>query len=331
VAFPLPHRSSFGHAVVGDTLYIVGGHGGQAHSYLKQRFSASCHAVSLATGSATEIDPFPFGVQGNRLVEHNGEIYCFGGFRYEPGLDIGEGKNPPFDWYARSSNEVWAYSTYARHWRYVTNLPRPRSSNVAGKIGDRAYLVGGWDGTPWHREDFYGRYHTTVEVFDFNARAFLPGGVTIPEPRRRAFTGAVAGGKLWMVCGLGVSSPEGDPEGAKLDEFTSFDPAAGWKTSSAGELPAFPVGLFSPGMCVLSDGTFVVTGGTDKNRKYNQQVWRWKPGWSGWVRNSKPLPAEVSFPELIPVDRRRVLVIGGHQRKDPAGLWELIDIDENET
>jgi N-acetylneuraminic acid mutarotase len=323
-AFPGTPRSSFGQVVVNDILYIIGGHVGLFHQYPLEAFSNEAHAVDLASGHVRVLPHAPYAAEGDRLIAHGNEIFLFGGFRHEPGLDFGPGI--PWLWYARSSNEAWAYSLIQNEWRLAATLPRPRSSHVAGKVGNKAYLFGGWDGTPWQPGDIDGRFHFSVEIFDLTGGHFIASDVLMPPPQRRAFASTTVDNKIWMVCGLGAAT-QSNPEGDYFDEFTMYDPIANeWLTSSKAQLPSFPKRLFSPGMCALDD-MLVVTGGLDEKHIYNREVFLWKKGATAWVTNSKSLPAEVTFPELIPLANNKILVVGGHGPKFPAALWEIIKID----
>jgi hypothetical protein len=324
VNFPGTPRSSFGQVVVNGILYIGGGHVGVSHQYPLEAFSNEAHAVDLNSGRIRVLPRAPYSAEGLRLTAYRDDIFLFGGFRHEPGLDFGPGV--PWLWYARSSNETWAYSLTRNEWRLAATIPRPRSSHVAGTVGDKTYLIGGWDGTPWQPGDIDGRFHATVEIFDLTGGYFIASNVLIPAPKRRAFASATMDNKIWTACGLGEPT-KSNPEGDYYDEFTMYDPVANqWRTSSNAELPSLPKKLFSPGMCALND-VLVVMGGLDNKHVYNTEVFLWKKGATAWVTNSKTIPAAVTFPELIPLENGTVLVVGGHGQKLPAGLWEVIKID----
>jgi N-acetylneuraminic acid mutarotase len=322
--FPGTPRSTFGQIVVDNILYLIGGHVGVFHQYPLEAFSNEAHAVDLASGHIRVLPRAPYSAEGLRLIAHEDDIFLFGGFRHEPGLDFGPGI--PWLWYARSSNETWAYSLKRNEWRFAATLPRPRSSHVAGAVGNKAYLIGGWDGTPWKPGDIDGRFHVTVEIFDLAGGYFIASDVLMSDPPRRAFASTTLDNKIWMACGIGAATKD-NPEGDYYDEFTMYDPIANeWRTSSKAELPSLPKKLFSPGMCALND-VLVVIGGLDEKHVYNTGIFLWKKGAADWVTNSTSFPTEVTFPELIPLSNNNVLVVGGHGKELPAGLWEAIEID----
>jgi hypothetical protein len=334
--FPDPLRSSFGVVKVGNLVYVVGGHVGRFHNYSQPRFSSSCHVLDLGSLQWTAIRDYGSNkagigaqvVQGLRLLEYGGNIYGFGGFSYEPSLDFADIADP-WQWYARTRSEIYKYSPSDDEWTLVGHLPRPRSSYVAGRVGDRAYLIGGWDGTPLEREDAYGafgRLHPSIEVFDFQTERVIPSKFAIEGPLRRAFTATSDNNRIIVAGGLGPATMN-DPEGSKYDWVQSFAPTDPQPWSY---LPMLPVNLFSPGICEVS-GTLVVAGGSRYDRRPNEEVFILKPGAPSWTTNTtKPSKAGTFF-ELIPLAGRDVLVLGGHSgsraNPNPLGLCEVLTID----
>jgi len=337
MTFPEPFRSSFGVVRHEGVVYIAGGHVGRFHNYSRDRFSSDCHVLDLASGQWRAIRGYGQSagssakqtVQGVRLVEHAGKIYGFGGFCYEPALDFNEPRDP-WQWYARTRTEIYRYDADADEWLLLGHLPRPRSSYVAGRIGSRAYLIGGWDGTPLERETEYGafgRFYSTIDVFDFTTETVVPSTFSIDGPMRRAFSSYVHNGsEILIVGGLGPATLN-DPEGAKYDRVQTFSPAASpiWKS-----LPSLPVNLFSPGICVVGE-TIVVAGGSRYDRRTNEEVYILPLGATSWTTNSKRPSKAGTFLELIPLSGRDVLVLGGHsgsrQNPNPLGLCEVLSID----
>lgn len=334
--FPAPFRSSFGVVRVGNRVYIAGGHVGRFHNYSEPRFSSACHVLDLTTMKWSPIRDYGATksvaksqvTQGLRLLEYGGKIYGFGGFSYEPSLDYQDAADP-WQWYARSRTEIFRYCPEDDEWSLLGHLPRPRSSYVAGRVGDRGYLIGGWDGTPIEREDdlgAFGRLYSTIEVFDFKSEKIVPASLSIPSPMRRAFTATCNGTSIVVAGGLGPATVN-DPEGSKYEWVQSFDPndANAWSY-----LPLLPMNLFSPSICEVA-GTLVVAGGSRYDRRPNEDVLLLKPGAKAWSPNSTRTSRTGTFLELIPLSSREVLVLGGHSgsRADPnpLGLCEVLVID----
>ena len=339
--FPDPARSSFGVVRHENTVYIAGGHVGGAHNYSRDRFSSDCHALDLSSKTwrairsygQSEDAPTAQVVQGVRLLEYGGKIYGFGGFSYEPALDFNK-PDDPWYWYARTRTEIYRYDPKANEWLLLGHLPRPRSSYVAGRIGDCAYLIGGWDGTPQQEVGQYGefgRLYSPIEIFDFKKEKIVPSTFTIEGPTRRAFTSAVvAGSEIVVAGGLGQATV-GAPEGHKYNWVQAFSPTRAPGEPSWRYLPPLPENLFSPGLCVV-DGTIVVIGGSRSNRKLNDKVFLLQPGAAGWTTNSKQPSSTGTFIELIPITGREILVLGGHSGgkpdlSKPLGLCEVLLID----
>lgn len=336
MSFPEPFRSSFGMIKVGNLVYVVGGHTGRYHSYSKDRFSAASHVLDLGTMKWTTIRDYGsdkrgtkgMPVQGLRLLEYKGYIYGFGGFCYDDALDYSDSADP-WQWYARTRTEIFRYSSKEDEWQLVGHLPRPRSSYVAGRIGDRGYLIGGWDGTPLEREDEYGtfgRFYSTVEVFDFITERIIPTTQTIDGPMRRAFAATCDSKRIIIAGGLGPAT-NNDPEGSKYDWVQSFQPG---NQPEWTYMPMLPMNLFSPGICEV-EGTIVVAGGSRYDRRPNEDLLLLKPGAKAWLSNSIRPSEAGTFMELVPIAGREVLVLGGHsgsrQNPNPMGLCEKILID----
>jgi hypothetical protein len=336
MSFPQPLRSSFGMAKVGDLVFIAGGHTGRFHNYSKDRFSAACHVLDLGSMKWTAIRDYgsdksgakPLPVQGVRLLEYGGYIYGFGGFCYDEALDYGVA-NDAWQWYARTRTEIFRYSPQDDEWALIGHLPRPRSSYVAGRIGDRGYLIGGWDGTPQVPVDEYGafgRFYSTIETFDFKTERVMPSEHTLPAPMRRAFTATCDSSRIIVAGGLGPAT-DNDPEGAKYDWVQVFQPGAQDEWSY---LPMLPANLFSPGIGEV-EGTLVVAGGSRYDRRPNEDLLLLKPGAKAWVPNTARPSRAGTFLELVPLQGREVLVLGGHsgsrQDPNPMGLCEKLAID----
>lgn len=337
--FPTPLRSSFGVVNAGDQVYVAGGHVGRFHNYSKDRFTAESHVLDLKSETWRRIRPygscamFPNGlpVQGVRLIEHQGRIYGFGGFSYDKGLDYAD-PSDGWEWYARSRTEVFMYTPATDEWTFVANLPRARSSYVIGKIGDRAYLVGGWDGTPMAPGDIFGRFYAIIEIFNLSSHEVEATSVEIGGPggpMRRAFTGFTADAQLVVGGGLGPGTTN-DPEGSRYYRLQRFDPAA-LAADQWIDIGMLPRALFSPGMCAI-DGTIVLAGGSGYDYTVSPDILLLHQGSHAWVTNSQKPTKMGTFMELIPVGDRKVLVLGGHggSRKDPDpyGVCEYVQIDK---
>lgn len=133
---PLP-LTSFGAVRHGSTIFVYGGHTGEAHHYSTQEQSDSLLALDLANRNA-EWKELSKGrrLQGLGLVAYGDTIIRVGGFEAVNGLDD--------DHDLRSSTEVMAFDLKTNLWTKLPDLPEPRSSHDAIVVGDRLYVIGGW-------------------------------------------------------------------------------------------------------------------------------------------------------------------------------------------
>jgi N-acetylneuraminic acid mutarotase len=346
--FPGTPRSSFGHIVDNGKLYVVGGHLGGFHNYPGAAFSVECHRVDLSSGNVEPCESYPHGVQGQRLAAYNGRIYSFGGFRFDAALDYSFLDQPPspqnptgqydsMNFFARSASDIFSLDTTTKKWTIAGELPRRRSSNVAGIVGTTVYLVGGWDGTPRTPRDHAGAFHRIVDQFSLASGACVPSRIRLRDPVRRAFTATIHHDCVIMAGGISPADAQA-AEGDYLNNVTSYDPKTkAWRDLPALEFDEYPraTGWFSLGICSLPD-CLVVFGGLGNSYDLNGNVYVLKDGASKWVKNSKSPTRGAMFPELIWLGDRDVLVFGGHNLDEtgdfkkslPLGMAEVISIDQ---
>src|SRR5215212_6392548 len=73
--------SSFGAAVVGDHVYVYGGHTGKAHTYSTETTLGDFHRLNLKQPEKWEDLPGGPKLQGLALVAHGGKVYRVGGMQ----------------------------------------------------------------------------------------------------------------------------------------------------------------------------------------------------------------------------------------------------------
>ncbi len=331
MGFPDPKRSSFGLARIDNELILIGGHQGEYHDYQGANWSRAVHAVRLDSLSHHALPSYPETVQGLRAVMDGNDVIAFGGFVYDPGLDVGLNKIT-YNWFARSISDVRVLTPGADHWDTILRMPKQRSSNVAEKIGNKVYLLGGWDGSTELKTDAAGnvkvdtggRWHNTIDIFDCTSRRFVPNLIKFPNPLRRAFSSTVLNGQIVMVGGI---SPDYGPNPAipPLNNVTVFDPAT--ETFSDTAVPPFKRKVFAPSICTAGD-SLVVLGGMDENFSASDEVWVYRKGAADWVRNKTDLKGADMFMESVELASDRILVIGGHSTVDktPLGFWRELQI-----
>lgn len=199
--------TSFGGAIVGDSLFVYGGNYGSAHGYANEDQSGDLWKLDLKKPGAWEKVGSGTKLQGLAMVEFRGGLYRVGGFTAmnKPGEkeDL------------RSQNEFARRQPDATTWESLPGLPEPRSSHDAALVGTTLYVVGGWNMQGGGQS---AKWHDTV--LSMNLAAEKPEWKTVANPpfKRRALAVAAWQGKLYCVGGM---LERGSPTTA----VTVFDPA----------------------------------------------------------------------------------------------------------
>jgi len=236
--------TSFGAAVVGNQLYVLGGFHGEPHDYVAEDQSRALMRLDLDGNSDWQALPgLEAGVQSVALVARADGLHRLGGMRVgEPGE-------------LRSIDEHARYAD--GRWESLPGLPEPRSSHDAVAHGDRLFVLGGWrlDG------DRAGTFYEDMWVYDDDG-----GWQREPTPvKRRAL--AVAATDQHIVA-VGGFTPDRDVS-TRVDVFRVAD-----KQWSEG--PAFPGEGF--GVAATGSGDTVYASGRDG------VVWAWRVGDAEWRR-----------------------------------------------
>lgn len=308
-------RSSAGFAQDGSKLYWAAGHLGEFHYYGRCHFSREFHCLDLDSGKWTRLADFPVPAQGFRMIAHEGGIFAFGGFVYE-----GDG-----EWPVRSTDIIRRYDIAANRWDAVAQLGEPRSSNVAGKVGDLVYLIGGWAGfskpnvdesSPWVSKP--GAFHDSIEVFDLS-KLRVAESIPLGVSPRRAFASVTHGADITVACGLG---PKGFAD-LKTEVMTFSTSKRTWT-----KLFDTPQGLFSPGLVWPGHAPLVV-GGLFVAPDYSQyeefsSIATFDPHTGGGWKVLAPLESTRTFAESA-VWNDTLVVLGGHSGRFPVSSVETFN------
>ena len=127
--------TSFGAAVIGDWMYVYGGHFGRAHHYSNTSQSDQLSRLNLRKPGDWEIVAQGPRLQGLAMVAHGGKLYRAGGFTAHN--DEGDEHD------LRSIVEFVRFDPETGKWESLADLPEPRSSHDAVVIQDKLYVVGG--------------------------------------------------------------------------------------------------------------------------------------------------------------------------------------------
>jgi N-acetylneuraminic acid mutarotase len=275
--------TSFGAAVVGDALYVYGGHFGQAHHYSESGQSNEFRRISL-TAEKAEWELLPGGprLTGLALVEHGGKLYRVGGFT---------AKNTDSE-----DQSLWSQDSFASfdpstgEWTDLVPMPEGRSSHDAAVVDGRLYVVGGWnmagaDNTTWH---------TTALVCDLNQSPLKWTELPAPGFERRALSLAALESRLYVIGGM-------TSDGETTTEVSVFDPAT--QTWSSG--PSLRgTGMEGFGTSAFASGhrLFVTT--------MSGSVQMLSEDGSEWILAGQTSEPRFFHRQLTTVDGR-VLVVGG--------------------
>ena len=208
--------TSFGAAVVADSVYMYGGHTGSAHSYSKEEQSNELTRLNLQTGRWSTLIEGPH-LQGLALVAHQGALYRIGGFTAENAE--GEEQN------LISQASVARFRPGSKSWDELPSLPEARSSHDAAIVGDSIYVVGGWA-----MQDGMKTWHKTAWKLQLNTKELKWQPIANPPFQRRAVAAAAHAGRLYVVGGM-------QQKGGPTTAVAVYDPAE----NSWSEAPALYV------------------------------------------------------------------------------------------
>jgi N-acetylneuraminic acid mutarotase len=183
---------SFGGAVLGDWLYVYGGHTGKTHKYSRETVSKHFRRLNLRDRATWEELPCGPPLQGVTLMSHGGRLYRIGGMAPH---------NPP-----GQPSDLVSIADFARFdpesktWTGLPPLPTPRSTHDSVVVGDRIYVIGGWSMNGG--DSTSAEFLDTALVFDL-ARAGA-GWEKLPAPpfRRRALAVGAVDAKVYAIGGL---------------------------------------------------------------------------------------------------------------------------------
>lgn len=298
---PLPQPvTSFGAAVVKDSLYMYGGHTGSAHSYSKQEQSNHLTRLDLKSGQWSTIIDGPH-LQGLALVTYQGKLYRVGGFTAQNA----EGEDHDL-W---SQDNVACFDPTKDAWEDLPPLPERRSSHDAAVVDGSIYVVGGWamGGEKEHQ------WHTTGWKMDLTAKELRWEAIAAPPFQRRALALAAHEGRLYVVGGMqkdggpttavGIYDPKSNSwsEGPSLVVKADPEPKDGEKKSrrsmSSGRMAGFGASAFATG------GSLYVT-------TVQGNLQQLSPDGSKWEIAASDLTPRF-FHRLLPLDDGHLIVVGG--------------------
>lgn len=286
---PLPTpRTSFGAALLDGRLYVYGGHMGAPHDYSAEQQGNELHVLGLEEkGEWKRLGSGPRRT-GTALVAHGGKLYRIGGF--EARNDRGE------KWELHSMADAAVYDPAQNAWRDLPALPLGRSSHDAAVLGNKIYVVGGWELSG----EGDGKWHNALLSLDLAAKEPKWEKVAETPFFRRALAAAAFDGKLYVIGGM-------DDNGTMTTEVDIYDPAQ----NSWSKGPALP-GQARDGFGVSAFGTSqgllasTASGG----------VYQLKKDASQWEQVAQ-LTYPRYFHRLLATDAGEVYIVGGTKPRGP--------------
>lgn len=274
--------TSFGAATDGKSLYVYGGHMGEAHSYAFEEQSDKLLRLDLSDdkrqwkelATATRL-------QGTAMVAYGDELVIVGGFQ---ALNkAGEPKD------LHSKADVLAYNTHSNSWSALPSLPEPRSSHDAAIVGSKLYVVGGWNmaggaETQWHK---------TAWRMDLATKDRKWEPVAAPPFERRALAAIEHQNKLVVVGGM---NREGGPTKAAV----VFDPQIDvWSPLPDIQGEKSIAGFGTSGWSV--NGKLILTSQEGKIEQLSEGTWKI----IGETKDAR------FFHRILPVGDSMLVAIGG--------------------
>jgi N-acetylneuraminic acid mutarotase len=231
------------------------------------------------------------------LAAHGGKIYRIGGM---------QPRNAPAE---EADNHSIAdcdcFDPAAGKWSPIPALPEPRSSHDVAIVGDKLFVIGGWNmrgeaGNDWLKNALYMDLATSTKEWN-----------SIEQPfERRALIVAVHQGKIYVLGGF----DEADEPSLKVD---ILDPSSG-KWTSGPNLPDGKMNGFAPAACTLNGDLFVSVADGGMHRLNSAE--------NRWDKVASTTPRIVH--RLVPHDSK-ILVIGGATRGDNLSLIEAVSIKQD--
>ncbi|MCR9199875.1 MAG: hypothetical protein NXI04_14665 [Planctomycetaceae bacterium] len=295
--------TSFGAAVLGDAVYMYGGHMGGAHSYSKAEQNNQLSKLNLKTGKWATCVEGPH-LQGLALVPSGNRLFRIGGFTAENA----EGEDHRL--VSQSSVAAWDEQS---GWTTIPDLPEARSSHDAAVLDGVIYVVGGWKMAP----DEETQWHTTAWKLDPSAANPQWQAIADPGFQRRAIAVAAHAGKIYVVGGM-------DEESGPTTAVSVYDP----KQDSWTDGPALQVvkegqdRMSSGGMSGFGAAAFA-TGGALYVTTVQGVLQRLSDDGSTWQVVKTGLTPRF-FHRMIPVSDHSFVVFGGSNMS--VGKFDAVEL-----
>jgi uncharacterized GH25 family protein len=281
-----PGLTSFGAALVGDELYVYGGHFGKPHHYSKVGQSDQLLRLNVKQPAKWEVVSTGPRRTGLAAVSYDNKFYRIGGF---------EARNEEAE-----KQSLWSMTDFACFdpksgtWQQLPALPKGRSSHDALVIGSTLYVVGGWE----LKGEENPNWHDSAYTVDLAAATLEWKELPKPPFLRRAISLGEWQGKVVAIGGM-------QPEGGPTTATAIFDPKSQvW--SEGPKLNGEPMEGFGTSAFLCHHKLCVTT------LAGNLQIL--SADGSRWV-NSGKLTHPRFFHRMLPLNASQALIIGGASMK----------------
>jgi len=286
--------TSFGAAIAGDQLYIYGGHTGRAHTYSREAQANILQRLDLKTSKWKPLGKGPH-LQGLAMVAHGGKLYRIGGFT---------AKNKEGE-----KHDLWSKATVDRYdpatekWQTVAAMPEPRSSFDAAVIGDRIFVVGGWQMNGAEESKW------SKSAFSIDLAKKTPKWEALSEPpfQRRALSVAAHDGRIYAIGGM-------QKEGGPTTAVDVFD-VAKRQWSKGPNLHGEPMNGFGSSAFATNGRLYVST--------YDGTLQRLTPDGTKF-EIVKQMDNARFFHRMLPLSKTQLLTVGGASMQ--TGKFDEVEI-----
>jgi len=289
--------TSFGAARIDDSLFIYGGHTGDAHDYWNESQSNSLSRLDLnAIDQGWQKIAQGPRLQGLAMVAYKGSLIRIGGFAATNKKDDEQN--------LVSTNSVAelipSNDPNNNVWKELPPLPEARSSTDATIIGDDLYVAGGWQlGGAQVNDTADRKWHQTAWKMDLSAVIPTWEAIAAPPFQRRAAALCGYKNRLYVIGGM---TGKGEP----TTEVEVLDLAT--QTWSKG--PSLPgEGMSGFGAAALEiNGRLIATTHDGKVVRLSEDAQSWEL--LGETANAR------FFHRMLPIDSNRFVSLGGASMSD---------------
>ena len=293
---PLPEAvTSFGAATAGDWLYAFGGHKGERHDYSAAMVRGSFYRLNLRDGKSWEELPDATPGQGQPLVAHGEFIYRTGGMAARNAAEEKENLH--------SLDLVQRFNPQTLQWENLPALPAVRSSHDAAVVGDKLYVIGGWQLTGSTKEAIWPANALVLDLKNPSA-----GWQEFSQPfQRRALAVATVGARIYVVGGM-------DSNNKPSSAVEIYDTATG-QWSKGPELPPGPAKGFACSAIAQAGRVYL--------NQFQGDLLRLSADGTAWEKVGRLEHPRMAH-RIVTAGTQQIIALGGEDGEDKRPDLELL-------